>query len=287
MIYSMTAYAQQHGQGTWGTLRWEVRSVNHRYLEVGFKLPESLRSLEPRLRELTKRYLHRGKVECSLYYQLEKQAQAWQLNEGLIDEVIAASKKIEQKLSNPEPMSALDILSWPDVIRKNDSLAELLGDTAVDTFEKALSGLAENRQREGQALGSMVGLRIEKMGEELAKIHGHQAHIIQQLKEKMMAKLKDLSAPMDSARLEQEMVYWAQKCDVAEELDRLHVHMDEVMRVLKEGGVVGRRLDFLMQELNRETNTLASKAIDSLTSSVTVELKVLIEQMREQVQNIE
>jgi uncharacterized protein (TIGR00255 family) len=286
----MTAFAHQTIQLPWGAMTWEIRSVNHRYLEPGFKLPESLRRIENEIREQLRHDLTRGKVECNLRIQAgpADQKKTITLDEPLLAELINASKTIQQQLPQPTPsLNALELLQWPGIIINEQPDSDQLCQEALKIFKSTLKQLQESRQREGAQLKTFIEQRLNAITQITQDIRQQLPIILQQQKQKLQQRLNDIIANFDSDRLEQEMVMLAQKADIDEELDRLDAHINEARRVLSKGGPCGRRLDFLMQEFNREANTLSSKSIVSNTSQAAVELKVLIEQMREQIQNIE
>ncbi len=289
MIRSMTAFARQQNQQPWGTLVWEIRSVNHRYLEPSFKLPETLRRLENALREQLRKTLNRGKVECGLRLQLQSGGHNQQLNinQPLLEQLIHAGELVQGKLQQASSLNPLELLQWPGVIDEPEANVELICEQALESFKLALNQLLDSRQREGTELSQFIEKRLDNIAAITDSVRQQLPAILAAQRQKLSDRLQELKAELDSDRLEQEMVMLAQKADVDEELDRLDTHLTEVRRVLKKGGACGRRLDFLMQELNREANTLSSKSIVSETTQAAVELKVLIEQMREQVQNIE
>ena len=288
MIQSMTAFARTQGQGKWGSAVCEVRSINHRYVEMVVRLPETLHELETVMRERIRNYVKRGKVECYLRYQPGDVSGAEiTINKHLAERLCHANETIAQLLKNPAPIDTMDILHWPGILQIAEVDLELIQDEILQLLEKALQELVEARQREGQELKQLFIQRLDSMKIETAKIRQHMPEILQQQRERLIQRFTEAQLVFDSGRLEQELVLFAQKIDVSEELERLDAHISEVRRTLKQGGVVGRRLDFLMQELNREANTLGSKSTDSDTTRSSVELKVLIEQMREQVQNVE
>ena len=289
MIRSMTAFARQAGQYDWGSLVWEVRSVNHRYLEPTFKLPESMRVLETGLRDKLRKQLSRGKVECALRIQQQANgdANALQINKALVKEIITASESISKLMDTPATLDPLKILQWPGVIGETNTDTELIGQQAMALFQTSLEQLIESREREGTELKQFVEQRLDSIDIIIEAVQQQLPEILAAQKQKLLARLQELKAEPNEDRLEQELVIIAQKADVDEELDRLKTHVAEVRRVLIKGQACGRRLDFLMQELNREANTLSSKSIVSDTTQASVELKVLIEQMREQIQNIE
>ncbi|AKH67989.1 TIGR00255 family protein [Spongiibacter sp. IMCC21906] len=286
-ICSMTAFAHLRNEYPWGTATWELRSVNHRYLELSFKLPESWRQLEPSLRDGLRKRLQRGKVECSLKIQLQDQEQELKLNDALLHQILDAANKLRSEIAHSAPVNILELLRWPGVITN----AELDGDTLqaklLECFKQTLDLHIENRQREGAALAELIHQRLNSIENIVTEVRGKMPDIVKKQQTKLQQRLADLKAELDADRLEQEIAMIAQKADVDEELDRLDTHVTEVRHILKKGGAVGRRLDFLMQELNREANTLSSKAVVADSTQAAVELKVLIEQMREQIQNIE
>jgi len=288
MIHSMTAFARCERQGEWGTAAWELRSVNHRYLEAGVRMPESVRDLEGVVRERLRTALKRGKVEAGLRLQTGEAAAAGvSLDVELARQVVHASREVDSLLYNPAPVSSMDVLRWPGVIRTEQADPETLKAALLDLLDEAIAELLEARAREGAQLRGFIEERLAAVGAEVERVRTRVPEVLAAQRERLLARLEEVRAELDPARLEQEMVLLAQKIDVTEEMDRLGAHVKEVGRVLKQGGAVGRRLDFLMQELNREANTLGSKSQDAETTRSSVELKVLIEQMREQVQNIE
>lgn len=289
MIRSMTAFARQTVQQEWGTLVWEIRSVNHRYLEPSLKLPESMRHLENKLREKLRNTLKRGKVECSLRLQTQTTNNTGQLNvnAALLEQLIAAGETVQNKLQQPAALNPLELLQWPGIITEPDTDKDMICEQALSSFQAALEQLVASREREGAALKQFIEQRLDNIADITCAVKQQLPSILQAQRTKLQDRLTELKADFNNDRLEQEMVILAQKADVDEELDRLSAHLTEVRRVLNKGNDCGRRLDFLMQELNREANTLSSKSIVSDTTQAAVELKVLIEQMREQVQNIE
>lgn len=288
MIYSMTAFARRQLDEAWGSLTWEVRSVNHRYLESSLRLPETLRGLEPQIREAVRTRLNRGKVECQLRYQPSDQlAQQLNLNLELIAQLSEASETVQQIASDAQPLSVAEILRWPGIIQERETDQAMLEEQAMRLFNDALGDLLEARQREGTELGRFIEQRLQSINGIITEVRGLIPEILERQRKNILARLDELKLDLDPGRLEQELVLIAQKSDVDEELDRLGSHVTEVSRILRTSGQKGRRLDFLMQELNREANTLSSKSIVAETTRSAVELKVLIEQMREQIQNIE
>jgi uncharacterized protein (TIGR00255 family) len=287
MIRSMTAFARGDRQGEWGTLVWEIRSVNHRYLEVSMRLPEDMRVLDAKIRSTVNRLLNRGKVECNLRYQPAAGEAALSINFELARQLADTSREIDHLLYNPAAVNSLDVLRWPGVMNPPEVNWDELREQAMQLLEEALQELLATRQREGERLGEMITQRLDGMQEIVADVRSRLPQIMQQQRDKLNARLEELDVQIDEARLEQEVAILLSKMDVDEEMDRLATHLDEVRRTLQQDKPIGRRLDFLMQELNREANTLGSKSVDIATTQASVELKVLIEQMREQVQNIE
>jgi uncharacterized protein (TIGR00255 family) len=289
MPRSMTGFARREAKLPWGTAVWEIRSVNHRYLEPSFRLPEDFREIEPSLREAMRKNLQRGKVEASLSIQWEMGGEAEMgVNMDKVGQLARAAQQINSLIGNAAaPVSALDILRWPGVIQKQELDREALQADVLKLFDAALEGLIEHRTREGAELEQLILQRLDGVSAQVLKVRARMPEILAAQRDKLQTKLANLQIELDPERLEQEIVLLAQKADVDEELDRLDTHVIEVKRSLKQTDSLGRRLDFLMQELNREANTLSSKSIVSDTTQAAVELKVLIEQMREQVQNIE
>ncbi|CAM3771954.1 YicC/YloC family endoribonuclease [Parendozoicomonas haliclonae] len=287
MTASMTSFARVESSQDWGTLVWEIRTVNHRYLEPHFRLPDNMREIEPRLRDLLRKNLSRGKVECSLKITRSEGNSQINLNQALLHELNGALEAIGEIVSKAKRADALDILRWPGVLEQAETDIGLIHNDAVDAFENALKQVQESREREGAELKQFIVQRLEGIGKETAVVRKFMPDLLKAQREKITQRLSDAKVEIDQNRLEQELVFLAQKADVEEELDRLETHINEVTRVLNTKGAVGRRLDFLMQELNREANTLGSKAVGVEVTQSAVNLKVLIEQMREQVQNIE
>ena len=288
MVHSMTAFSRQQLEHEWGSLTWEIRSVNHRYLEPSIRLPENFRSLENPIRKQLRDKLYRGKIECLLRFRTVEANQIdWQLNLDLISQLTKANLEINSNIGGDYKLSSLDILKWPGVISDQPIDEEIFNKEAMGLFEKALDDLMVVREREGASLRDAILKRIASIQRIIDSIQAKMPSIILKQKENLLNKLEDIKAEFEPTRLEQEITLLAQKADVDEELDRLNSHLQEAKRVLDSGGQIGRRLDFLMQELNREANTLSSKSIVVETTQSAVELKVLIEQMREQIQNIE
>lgn len=288
MIYSMTAFSRVDTNLAWGSLTWELRSVNHRYLEPSFKLPESLRQLETALRDMLRKNVARGKIDCSLKLNLgSTQAPSVEINIAQAKAVIAASAAIRQLDPSISATNALDLLRWPGVINESSVSKDVLLGDALTSFDAALAELIESRSREGAELTQFILSRLDHMDSLVNEVKKLVPEILTLQRQRLTDRVSELVAELDQNRLEQELVLMAQKADIDEEMDRLGAHLSEVRRVVNKGGACGRRLDFLMQELNREANTLSSKSISQSTTQAAVEMKVLIEQMREQVQNIE
>ena len=288
MTLSMTAFSRQQNEQEWGSLTWEVRSVNHRYLETSVRLPESLRALENGVREAVRKRLTRGKVECALRFQSEaKISSDLHLNTTLIKQLVQANVEIEQITGTSSNLSNMEVLRWPGVIEEQDFDKTSIEKQALSLFGAALDDLVATRQREGAELQGFIKKRIDSVREIVVNVRNKMPEILTKQKQNILDRLAELQAELEPTRLEQEVSLLAQKADVEEELDRLDSHLNEVERVLSANGQKGRRLDFLMQELNREANTLSSKSIVVETTLSAVELKVLIEQMREQIQNVE
>ena len=286
-MHSMTAFARRECSEPWGTLVWEIRSVNHRYLEPGFRLPDTFRFLESSLREQLRTSLQRGKVDCTLQFQPAVNRDALTIDAELAQRYVQAAESIQRMLTAPAPLSAADILFRPGVLCESGPDRYTVCAAALALFADALAELQVVRAREGAALAQFMAGRLQKMREQAAIVRTALPDILAAQKQKLRDRLAELQGELNQDRIEQELVHLAQRCDVDEELDRLETHIAEVIRIIQGKGAVGRKLDFLMQELNREANTLSSKSISTVTTQAAVELKVLIEQVREQVQNIE
>ena len=288
MTRSMTAFSRKELTAPWGTLSWEIRSVNHRYLEILPRLPDTLRELEPEIREQLRQQISRGKVECTLRLKTEAATPTEpQVNEAYVKHLVAAADQINAIVGASVPMSVATLMQWPGVLQTPDTDQSELLVSAKNLLQEALVEFVAHREREGTVLKELILDRLTQINELASQVRSLMPDILQGQRERISNRLTELLAQVDQDRVEQELVFLAQKTDVEEELDRLVTHVEEVRRTLIKGGAVGRRLDFLMQELNREANTLGSKSINAQTSQISVELKVLIEQMREQIQNIE
>jgi len=287
MVHSMTAFARNEQATAHGTLSWELRSVNHRYLEPHLRLPEAFRDLEGAVREALRQGLSRGKVECTLRFAEESAGKPLQVDADRARQLIAAAEQVAALIQQPAPLNPLEVLAWPGVLVADAADPQALNAAALKLFDQALGELKAGRAREGAELAKLLNERLDSILDEVAALRELVPQMLAGQRAKIETRFAEMQAELDPQRLEQELVLLAQKSDVAEELDRLSTHVSEVRRVLKAGGAAGRRLDFLMQELNREANTLGSKAFDPRSTQAAVNLKVLIEQMREQVQNIE
>ena len=287
MPRSMTAYARITEENSWGSITCELRSVNHRFLEVGFRMPDVLRESETVLRDMTRKKLTRGKIDCSVQIAFNHSDAGSSLDLEVAQSHIEIAQAIANKLSDAAPISAIDIMQLPGVIKDASIEASQVNKAGKKAFDLALDQMLEGREREGAKLAEMVEQRLAGIESQIAIVRENLPEILQQQRTRLHEKLNELKEQMDEQRLEQEMVIIANRADVDEELDRLEAHISEIRLALKSNESIGRRLDFLMQELNREANTLGSKSISSITTQVSVELKVLIEQMREQIQNIE
>jgi uncharacterized protein (TIGR00255 family) len=284
----MTGFARQEEKLPWCTMSCEIRSVNQRFLDPTFRLPDALRENEPKLRDLLRKKINRGKVECS--FKITHSADednGLSIDQNLARKLISATEQLAGISGTVNSLQPLEMLKWPGMLKQQEGDPEVLDQTALRLFEAALAQLIQARKREGIELAKFVSQRLDDIASVVTRVRDLIPKILEANKQRLMERLADLKSELDPARLEQELVFVAQKADVDEELNRLETHLDEVRRVLASGGAIGRRLDFLMQELNREANTLSSKSIAADTSLQSVELKVLIEQMREQIQNIE
>lgn len=288
MIRSMTAYACNEAQIGDSTINCELRSVNHRYCDITLKLPDHLRFIEADLRAIITAKINRGKVECALSYKKQaKDGQNFNVNMHAVTALLAATDQIEEHMLAPLSFSALDVLSFPGIQQELSTDKTHLNEQIAHLVKQTLTQFVEVREREGAQLKALIEERCFKMQGFVVKAGQRLPEVLLLIRTKLKDKITELVAQPDFDRLEQELVILAQKLDISEELDRLDTHITEVLRVLTEKDPVGRRLDFLMQELNREANTLGSKSTDREMTQIAIELKVLIEQMREQIQNIE
>lgn len=298
MLKSMTAYARQEEKLSWGSVSIELRSVNHRFLEMNIRMPDELRMMEIPLRTRIKEKLKRGKLDLSLQIQIQSDKQSpIAFNSDLAAQLAKSLHEIDKLIYNAAPVNAVDILNWPGVL--DSSLTFDNSDEAIDQIQKdileqldsVLAALDSGREREGSALEKTITQRCTDLHQVIEQVRENMPEILHYQRQRLEERLETLKAAMDADRIEQEMVFIAQKADVDEELDRIDIHLNEIARILdsndSESTAKGRRLDFVMQELNREANTLGSKSISSQTTQASVDMKVLIEQMREQIQNIE
>ena len=286
MLASMTAFQRQEESGAWGNATLEIKTVNHRYLDMSLRLPENLRILEPVFRESIQKKISRGKVDCTLRINLdETDSDNLNLNPDLAKKLIQTAESLQ--INQSQPINPIDILHWPGVMNKERPDIDTLVEPVRSLLDKTLDLLIETRKREGSKIGDTILDKCKSIAIQIDQTRSRLPEIISELRSRYQEKAKELLTELDNDRLEQEILHLVQKMDVAEELDRLDIHLTEVKRVLKLNEPIGRRLDFLMQEMNREANTLASKSINIDTSNSSIELKVLIEQIREQIQNIE
>jgi uncharacterized protein (TIGR00255 family) len=287
MIASMTGFARRELAGNWGTLTCEIRSVNHRYLEPGFRLPEELRPLESDLRQLLAKHLKRGKVDCTVHLRsVQASERELRIDPAALARVAAAVGQVARAVPG-STVDAVEVLRWPGVIEAANPDSEALLGAGRTLFQQTLEELGAMRLREGKRLGELIELRCAGLATHVTQVRARLPEIQARVRTRLHERVAELLATVDRERVEQEIVLQLQRLDVAEELDRLTGHIVETRRVMGAGEGAGRRLDFLMQELNREANTLASKSQDLDTTRITVDMKVLIEQMREQVQNVE
>jgi uncharacterized protein (TIGR00255 family) len=288
MISSMTAFAREEYRGNLGVMSWEVRSVNHRYLEAFLRLPEEFRVLESSVRERLNARLSRGKLDVSLKFKPGSGGEAGlQINQRLVEQLMTAEREMAALLHCDTYLRPLDLLRWPGVLEEQEQDYTPVKQQAMALLETALDSLIDNRVREGERLAEIVHQRCDAMQEQVERVRDLMPEVLDGVRSRIRERLTEVMDELDETRLEQEMALLAQRLDVDEEMDRLETHLAEVERVLSSDEPVGRRLDFLMQELNREANTLSSKSNDVEVTRAGVEMKVLIEQMREQIQNIE
>ncbi|CDH46087.1 MAG: YicC family protein [Candidatus Competibacteraceae bacterium] len=288
MLRSMTAFARQEQSSAWGTITWELRSVNHRYLETALRLPEALRGLETLVRERIGAALSRGKVEATLKLQAASAApSAIALNLPVVERLLEVAAELEHMIGPGTGLRLIDVLRWPGALNEAEPNLDDIRAAVLSGLDAALAELIATREREGQRTAELLQQRCEAIRVQVTRVRTRRPEVLSRWRDRLLSRLADISTDSDPGRLEQELVLIAQRLDVDEELDRLDTHLDEIQAVFARPEPVGRRLDFLMQELNREANTLSSKSADTDTTRAAVELKVLIEQMREQIQNIE
>ena len=286
MIVSMTAFGRLEEKADWGRAAWEIRTVNHRYLDLTIRLPEDLRMLENKVREQISARLRRGKVDCTLRYTPgDKASGKISVNTDLASKITEAALSLQ--IPGAQPLNPMEVLQWPGVIENESPDPEQIGAPLLALLDSVLDTVVEMRRREGEKIHSMITERCTGIRQQVDKVRTEFPAVIEAVREKILTRSGELVAEINNDRLEQEIVFLTQKMDVAEELDRLEAHIVEVQHVLDQTEPAGRRLDFLMQEMNREANTLGSKAASLVLTNAALELKVLIEQMREQIQNIE
>lgn len=287
MIHSMTAFARAETHYANTTLTWEIRSVNQRYLDLHLRLPDAFKHIENDVRELCRKSLNRGKVELALHFYHEEQEQKIAINSTLLTQLNNALTTLHEQVAHPAPISLTELLQYPGLLQQEKTDYSQLSAPALDTLAHAITELRQARSREGEALASFIQQRLAAMDEQINIIEHALPAILASQQQRLRERIAEVVENIDQDRLEQELVILTNRMDVAEEIDRLKAHQQEAKRILAQGGPAGRRLDFLLQEFNREANTLASKSMDTRTTNAAVELKVLIEQIREQVQNIE
>jgi len=288
MAKSMTAFARVTHTGDAGELTWELRSVNHRFLEPFVRLPEDLRAIEPAVRERLTARLRRGKLDCFLRYAPAPGASgSLQVNRGYLDQLLAAGAEVAGIAGHPAEPIPFELLRWPGVLQEVQMDLDAVGRQALVLLDQALDSLVVTRKREGERLEVLIRERCDRLEDCVESVRERMPQVLDDVRRRLLDRLGELRAELDPNRLEQEVVLLAQRLDVDEEMDRLAAHVQEVRTVLDSREPIGRRLDFLMQELNREANTLGSKSADVQVTRLAVDMKVLIEQMREQIQNIE
>ena len=288
MIHSMTGFAVQTRDLGRVSIHLELRSVNSRYLDLFFRIGDELRQAEPAIREQISARLTRGKVECRLNLQTNGAApRSLALNAALLDQLREAETRVRDRMHDAAHLSVAEVLRWPGMLADDSVGFDELQPAVIELAKAALDELVATRRREGDKLAAMIRERLDRMRELVAQAQPRVPELVAEYQEKLTTRLREAVASLDEDRIRQEVALFAQRIDVAEELSRLTAHIDEVQRILKAGGAAGKRLDFLMQELNREANTLASKSSATEVTGIAMEMKVLIEQMREQVQNIE
>ena len=288
MLHSMTGFARESAETDLGTLTWEIRAVNHRYLDVQFKLPEDLRPKEQALRQRASAVLGRGKVECALFFRRAfDQDSELRIDTGMVELIGHRISDLTAKLPNVAAVNPIEILRWPGVVQQAELELEPLFEAAAALLDKTLTAITEMRASEGARIAEMLESRCDEIASIAQLVRRRMPEVLAATRAKQQERIDALDVEADPARLEVELALVATKLDVDEELDRLESHLVEIRDAIAAEKPVGRRLDFLMQELNREANTLASKSADTETTRAAVDLKVLVEQMREQIQNVE
>ncbi len=287
MIKSMTAFANSEIKIDNLTLNCELRSVNHRYCDISFKLPESLRYLESDLRSAINSKVKRGKIECAITIKKQTHHESFDIDQQAIKSLLDATGAIEQLMGASKAFSPLDILAFPGIRKETEIDKNTLSENTAHLIKSVLPKLIDAKSREGEKLKELISIRCANIMTLAQEAENRLPLVHTQIREKLLSRIDSLQQEPDTERLEQELLFIAQKMDVAEELDRLQAHVAEVQRLIEQNEAIGRRLDFMMQEMNREANTLASKSQDIKMTQIAIDLKVLIEQMREQIQNIE
>jgi uncharacterized protein (TIGR00255 family) len=288
MIYSMTGFAAAAAEWDGGSLAIELRSVNSRYLDFQLRMPDELRALEPALREAVAARLSRGKAECRINFSPRaEQSTAQQLNPTALQQLVQWNDAIRAALPDARSLSVAEILRWDGVLQSTTSAADTLHATALELMQRVLAEFSAAREREGEKLKDFLLQRVTQIEHFCTEVSPRIPASVAAYREKLVARLRAVMQSSDEERLNQEIALFASKIDVDEELSRLRTHLTEMRRVLTQGGTVGKRLDFLVQELHREANTLGSKSVDVEVSRTAMEMKLLIEQMREQIQNLE
>ena len=286
MIVSMTAFGRKEASGEWGNVFMEIKTVNHRYLDISIRIPDDFRILEAGIRDRISSRIKRGKVDCSLRIEPGEQALSKiPVNIELVEKIVAAARSLP--ISENDQMNPLDIMRWPGVIQKEMFDIDTIQDPVYSLVDATLGSIIETREREGAKIRDMILERCDAVSNQIINIKSKLPEIAEDIRTRYFKKAKDMQVELNNERFEQELLLLLQKMDISEELDRLEAHLKEVIHVVDQNEPMGRRLDFLMQEFNREANTLGSKSINIDMSNTSIELKVLIEQMREQIQNIE
>lgn len=288
MIVSMTGYAAATQEMPYGSFNLEIRSVNNRYLDIQLRLPDDFRKLEPAMRELLTKQLSRGKVECRLNFSPSANTEnSQQLDQALLEKLLQLEQTVKTRHPAAPSLTVAEILKWPGMLGSDTAPGEESDEIGMTLLQTALNDLKAARIREGDKLKSVLLERIKQMRHLLQSASPRIPALIAAFEEKLRTRLEEILGTQEDERIHQEITLFASKIDVDEELSRLQAHLDEVERILKKGGAVGKQLDFMMQELHREANTIGSKSVDLEITRISMELKVIIEQMREQVQNIE
>ena len=286
IIHSMTGSASKLVNSQLANINIDISSVNGRYLEIYLKLPDNLRHLDSKLRALCQEKLTRGKLDCYITYALNAQA-SLNIDVNQLEALSEALNQVEKTIPNACNLNPMEILQYPGILKQPANIQDLIDEQVLENFAKALDSLVKTRESEGEKLKQALQVRLDLIEKQADLIEVQLTNLTKIEREKILKKIEDLKIEIDPQRIEQEVAIIAQKADVEEEYDRLRAHIKEVRAILDKGGICGKRLDFMMQEFNRESNTLASKASNLDITRIAVELKVLIEQMREQVQNIE